>query len=114
MNNAYELLECSTNSSQEEIKSNYHRLLLKYHPDKLISNKSEENAIDKFLQIQSAFKLLFNAQTRHEYDSLLRQIELKKKASQIKNLDDVDDEQQMLLTIKDDFELNNEKGAYFR
>lgn len=43
--NAYELLESKETDDIEKIKSNYHRLLLAYHPDK----NSTEN-IDLFIK----------------------------------------------------------------
>ena len=45
--NAYELLESRENDDIEKIKSNYHRLLLTYHPDK--NSNSLEN-IDLFMK----------------------------------------------------------------
>jgi curved DNA-binding protein CbpA len=45
--NAYELLESKETDDIEKIKSNYHRLLLAYHPDK--NSNSTEN-IDLFIK----------------------------------------------------------------
>ena len=47
-----------------EIKKAYHKLALKFHPDK---NKSP-SAEDKFKQISSAYELLSNDKERRSYD----------------------------------------------
>lgn len=46
--NAYELLESKLDDDIEVIKLNYHRLILKYHPDK-IKEKNEET-MDLFIK----------------------------------------------------------------
>ncbi|KAM0675086.1 hypothetical protein GVAV_001426 [Gurleya vavrai] len=49
----YNILELSPNATPDEIKRQYHRLLLKYHPDR---NKSDTT--QKTLEIMSAFEKL--------------------------------------------------------
>jgi diphthamide biosynthesis protein 4 len=71
--NAYEILECSPDSTQQQLKESYHKLLLKHHPDKQ-TDSSFNN--DQFMKIHSAFKLLSNSVERKQYDSLLKQAEL--------------------------------------
>ena len=51
MNNAYDILECNGKSSFDEIKKQYHKLLLKYHPDKATQETS------KFHQLQAGLCL---------------------------------------------------------
>lgn len=46
--NAYEILECCDKSTNEEIKMQYHKLLLKYHPD-----KTADINTNKFHQLQT-------------------------------------------------------------
>jgi DnaJ family protein A protein 5 len=104
--NAYDILECGLDSTQDEIKAAYHRLLLVYHPDKQTKNDSNSQSIDTFLKIQSAYKLLSNQTERNNYNSLLKQIELKEKATSSSL--DIDDEDSYLQLEKDfEFDLEN-------
>ena len=82
--NAYEILECDQNASHEELKNSYHRLLLLHHPDKTyqVDNQATQ-CIDNFLKLQSAYKILSDKEQRLAYDSLLKQINLKRQANNI-------------------------------
>ena len=62
----YTILGVSQKATQQEIKQAYNKLLLKYHPDK-IKNKTQ-NTNDIFSQINSAYKILGNPDTRKTYD----------------------------------------------
>lgn len=64
-NDLYKLLGVKRNSSYEEIKRAYRRLVFKYHPDK---NKTDPNASSKFIAISRAYKILSNEQSRKIYD----------------------------------------------
>jgi len=57
---AYAILEISTDSSYEEIKSVYKQKVLRYHPDKFVNMGSEfaEIARIKFEEIQKAYEIL--------------------------------------------------------
>ena len=100
--NAYEILECKPNSTQQELKESYHKLLLKYHPDKQIDQTNNSN--DQFIKINSAFKLLSNPIERKQYDSLLKQAEL----NMTRNSLDEDN----LFILEKDFCLNDENELY--
>jgi len=102
--NAYELLECKQNATQEELKSSYHRLLLIYHPDKCNSAIEQNDRIDHFIKIQSAYKLLSNVQQRKEYDSLIKHIDLKHKATSLESGD--------MLHLGKDFEYDNDLSLF--
>jgi len=55
----YKTLNCSPQSSNEEIKSNYKKLVKDFHPDKIISKGLPEEFIDfatkRFREIQEAY-----------------------------------------------------------
>jgi len=56
----YTVLGCTPSSSNEEIKSKYRELLGKYHPDRFIGQKLDEEFIQlasrKFQEIQEAYE----------------------------------------------------------
>ena len=58
----YSVLELSKNASQDEIKKQYKRLALKYHPDRNINKTPYEKKIstEKFKQINEAYVNLCN------------------------------------------------------
>jgi DnaJ-class molecular chaperone len=59
MSDPYTILGVSRNSPQSEIKKAYHKLALKYHPDK---NNTQE-ASQKFTDINNAYESIMNPQT---------------------------------------------------
>ena len=61
----YETLGVSRNASEEEIKKNYRRLAMKYHPDRTQNDKSAE---EKFKQIKEAYEILSDGRRRAAYD----------------------------------------------
>ncbi|MCP4360774.1 MAG: molecular chaperone DnaJ [Chloroflexi bacterium] len=60
----YEVLGVNRNASQDEIKKAYRRKARQYHPD---VNK-EADAEERFKEIQRAYEILSNEQTRETYD----------------------------------------------
>ena len=60
----YEVLGVSKTASQDEIKSAFRRLAKKYHPDV----SKEENAAEKFKEVQEAYAVLSDENKRKQYD----------------------------------------------
>ncbi len=58
----YKLLNVPENASIDEIKKNYRKLSLEFHPDRPNGNA------EKFKQINEAYEILSNPQTRQQYD----------------------------------------------
>lgn len=66
MENYYEILGIDNHKcSQEEIKKNYRKMCLKYHPDK---NNGEKEYEEKFKLVKEAYDILSNEETRKIYD----------------------------------------------
>ncbi|KAF2569352.1 hypothetical protein F2Q68_00024523 [Brassica cretica] len=61
----YKVLELNSDASDDEIRSNFIRLALKWHPDKL---KEEDSATSRFQEINEAYQVLSDPFKREEYD----------------------------------------------
>ncbi|KAI0387669.1 hypothetical protein F5Y04DRAFT_9420 [Hypomontagnella monticulosa] len=66
----YADLELSSNASSEEIRKQFRKLALKYHPDRNPGRESEVNP--KFQIIQSAHEILVDDTLRKQYDDARR------------------------------------------
>ena len=78
----YQILEIKPNSSEQEIKKGYHRLVKIHHPDK--NNNSEESKL-KFQKIQSAYEVLIN----DKYRCIYQKMDVQKKSKFIDILEKV-------------------------
>ena len=58
----YELLGVSKNASSDEIKKQYKKMAMKYHPDRCKENK--EAAAAKFQEISNAYNVLTDPQKK--------------------------------------------------
>lgn len=58
MNNPYEVLGVSKNSTEDEIKSAYRELVKKYHPDKYQNNPLADLAQEKLQEVNEAYDYL--------------------------------------------------------
>jgi len=61
----YEILGVSSRASEDEIKKAYRKKAMQHHPDK---NPNDPTASDKFKEVQHAYDILSDPQTRTIYD----------------------------------------------
>lgn len=69
--NYYKVLGLQKNASQDDIKKSYHKLALKWHPDKNPNNKEE--AEKKFKAVVEAYSVLSDPKKRSLYDTSVRE-----------------------------------------
>ena len=63
--NYYQILNLKPNATKNEIKKSYHRLAIKYHPDK----RNDISDSDRFKNISEAYSILSDDSKRKQYDS---------------------------------------------
>lgn len=63
----YQSLGVSRTASADEIRKEYRKLALKYHPDR---NQNDKQAEEKFKEINEAYQVLSDPQKRARYDQL--------------------------------------------
>ncbi|NXW01152.1 DNJB8 protein, partial [Fregetta grallaria] len=67
----YKVLGLKKSASQDDVKKSYHKLALKWHPDKNPSNKEE--AEKKFKAVAEAYEVLSDPQKRSLYDKSVKE-----------------------------------------
>lgn len=67
MSDYYAVLGVSKAATEDELKKQYKKLALKWHPDRNASNKDEAEA--KFKELSEAYEVLSDPQKRAIYDS---------------------------------------------
>lgn len=72
MKNHYDILGINRNASQDEIKTAYRKLSVKFHPDK---NNGETFFAEMFKQVNEAYNTLYDRSKRANYDSELYNFE---------------------------------------
>lgn len=74
MENLYEVLECSENSTYDEMKRQFNKLAKVYHPDKQQKPCTSENDSSvMFTKISHAWKILGNEEMRRHFDKRWRE-----------------------------------------
>ena len=66
MENLYDILQCKQDASHEELKRSYQELILKYHPDK---NMDEKTCSEQFVKVSKAWKILGDPHLREQFDN---------------------------------------------
>ncbi|NXD66133.1 DNJB8 protein, partial [Eolophus roseicapillus] len=67
----YKVLGLKRSASQDDVKKSYHKLALKWHPDKNPNNKEE--AEKKFKAVAEAYEVLSDPQKRSLYDKSVKE-----------------------------------------
>ena len=62
----YDVLGVNKSSSQDQIKSAYRKLAVKFHPDK---NPGDKSAEEKFKEASEAYHVLSNSERKQNYDN---------------------------------------------
>ncbi|PHR28720.1 MAG: hypothetical protein COA36_05320 [Desulfotalea sp.] len=65
MKDYYKILELSTKCTEDEIRKNYRKLAMRYHPDR---NPDDPAAEDKFKEVAEAYGVLTDPKKRREYN----------------------------------------------
>lgn len=65
----YDILGVSKDADSQEIKKAYRKLARQYHPD---ANPGDEQAVDKFKEINEAYEVLHDPDKRSKYDQFGR------------------------------------------
>ncbi len=68
-NNLYDLLGVAEDASEEQIRTAYKKLAIKFHPDK---NPGDAAAEERFKELTQAFEVLTDAKKRQAYDMRLK------------------------------------------
>jgi DnaJ-class molecular chaperone len=62
----YNILNIKPTATKQEIKKAYNKLIIRYHPDK----NPDINSKEKFIEIQTAYEILYDDIKRETYDNL--------------------------------------------
>uniref|UniRef100_A0A8C5LEA6 DnaJ homolog subfamily C member 24 n=2 Tax=Jaculus jaculus TaxID=51337 RepID=A0A8C5LEA6_JACJA len=76
----YSILGADPSTSVSDLKHKYQKLILMYHPDKHSADlpaQTVEECLQKFLEIDQAWKILGNEETKRKYDLQRHEDELR-------------------------------------
>ncbi|XP_051548465.1 dnaJ homolog subfamily C member 24 isoform X2 [Myxocyprinus asiaticus] len=76
----YSILGASPTDDIQELKQKYQKLILMFHPDKQrpgVSEGEAEQHLQRFIDVDQAWKILSNEESRNKYNLQLRARELK-------------------------------------
>lgn len=73
----YAVLGASPSESVQQLRHRYQQLALQYHPDRLGGSSEAESGVKKFLEVDAAWRILSDQNTKREYDLQRRARELK-------------------------------------
>eukprot|EP00754_Rhynchopus_humris_P040354 Rhum_TRINITY_DN23396_c0_g1::Rhum_TRINITY_DN23396_c0_g1_i1::g.177877::m.177877/K09510/DNAJB4; DnaJ homolog subfamily B member 4 len=65
----YDVLGVSEDATEEEIRKQYKKLAMKWHPDRQRTEEAKEQASEEFKKISVAYETLSDAEKRAEYDA---------------------------------------------
>lgn len=68
MKDYYKILEISMSVTKDDVKKAFRSLAKKYHPDR---NVNDTTALKKFQEVNEAYEVLSNEDSRREYDKKL-------------------------------------------
>jgi DnaJ homolog subfamily C member 3 len=68
MKDYYKILEVSRTATQKEIKKAYRKKAQEWHPDKYSGDLTKEDVEKKMADINAAYEVLRNEETRERYD----------------------------------------------
>ncbi|XP_071955805.1 dnaJ homolog subfamily C member 24-like [Antedon mediterranea] len=64
----YKIIGSDVSASKEELKKSYRKALLKCYPDK-VEESEREAALNEYLKLEAAWKILGDDDTRRQYDA---------------------------------------------
>lgn len=75
----YAVLGASPSDSMQQLRHKYQQLALQHHPDRLVgeSPSEAESSLQRFLQVDAAWRILRDDDSRRQYDLQRRAQELK-------------------------------------
>ena len=74
----YVALGVDKDATQQQIKTTYRKLALKFHPDKVTDESLKAAASDNFHKIQQAYEILGDEERKSRYDAQVRLAELRR------------------------------------